>query len=58
MREKILENVLFIVAGVVVLLAVELKFIQLNEIIMIILGFVGFAALLNGAYGLYNTLKT
>ncbi|MCE5214984.1 MAG: hypothetical protein LLF83_09740 [Methanobacterium sp.] len=58
MREKIVENVLFIIAGVIVLLAVELKFIHLNEIIMIVLGFVGFAALLNGAYGLYNTLSS
>jgi hypothetical protein len=58
MREKLVENILFIVAGAIVLLAVELKLIHLNEILMIVLGFIGFAALLNGAYGLYNTLSS
>lgn len=52
-----MENLLFIVAGAIVLAAVEFKLINLTEILMIVLGFIGFAALLNGVFGLYNTFK-
>lgn len=58
MREKIIENLLFIIAGAIVIAAVELKLINLTEIVMVILGFIGFAALLNGVYGLYNSLRS
>lgn len=58
MREKLVEYSLFTIAGVIVLAAVELKFIHVSEIFMIILGFIGFVALLHGVFGLYNTLKS
>lgn len=57
MDKKIIENVIFIIVGVVILLVVELQLMQFSEIIVIILGLVGFLALVNGAFGLYNALK-
>lgn len=58
MREKLVEYSLFTIAGIIVLVAVELKFIHVSEILMIILGFIGFVALLHGIFGLYNTIKS
>ncbi len=57
-KEKLVEYSLFTIAGVAVLAAVELKLIHENEILMFIIGFIGFVALLQGVFGLYNTLKT
>jgi hypothetical protein len=57
MDKKIIENVIFIIVGVAILLVVELQLMQFSEIIVIILGLVGFLALVNGAFGLYNALK-
>lgn len=57
MDKKIIENVIFIIVGVVILLVVELQLIQFSEIIVIILGLIGFLALVNGAFGLYNVIK-
>ncbi|MDD1774061.1 MAG: hypothetical protein LUQ24_00875 [Methanobacterium sp.] len=57
MREKLVEYILFTIAGAIVLAAVELKIVHVSEIIMIVLGFVGFVALLHGVFGLYNTFK-
>jgi len=58
MENKILENILFAVAGGLVLAAVELKLVQIPEIFLIVLSFIGFAALLQGIYGLYYFLTT
>ncbi|WP_321423270.1 hypothetical protein [uncultured Methanobacterium sp.] len=58
MENKILENVLFTVAGGLVLAAVELKLVQIPEIFLIILSFIGFASLLQGIFGLYHFLTT
>ena len=57
MDKKIIENVIFIIVGVVILLVVELQLIQFSEIIVIILGLIGFLALVNGVFGLYNAIK-
>ncbi|WP_321423265.1 hypothetical protein [uncultured Methanobacterium sp.] len=57
MDKKIIENAIFIIVGVAILLVVELQLIQFSEIIMIILGLIGFLALVNGAFGLYNALR-
>jgi len=57
MDKKIIENVIFIIVGAAILLVVELQLIHFSEIIVIILGLVGFLALVNGAFGLYNALK-
>jgi uncharacterized membrane protein len=58
MDKKIVENVLFIIVGVILLGVVELKLINLTDILTIIVGFIGFAALLNGAFGLYNIIRS
>jgi len=58
MENKILENILFTVAGGLVLAAVELKLVQIPEIFLIVLSFIGFAALLQGIYGLHYLLTT
>lgn len=57
MNKKIIENVIFIIVGIAILLVAELQLMHLSEIIVIILGLVGFLALVNGAFGLYNVLK-
>lgn len=58
MENKILENILFTVAGGLVLAAVELKLVQIAEIFLIVLSFIGFASLLQGIFGLYYFLTT
>lgn len=58
MRNKILENSLFTLAGGLVLAAVELKLVQMPEILLIVLSFIGFAALLQGIFGLCHLLTT
>jgi hypothetical protein len=57
MEQKYMKNGLFIVAGLILITAVELKLLQLNELFVLIVGFIGFAALLNGAFGLYYSYK-
>jgi hypothetical protein len=58
MENKILENILFTLAGGLVLAAVELKLVQIPEIVLIVLSFIGFAALLHGIFGLCYFLTT
>ena len=54
---KIAENTIYIIIGAILLLITEFKLLNLSEIITIIIGFVGFAALLNGVFGFYNLYK-
>lgn len=56
MNKKV-ENLIFVIVGAILLVLVEFKLIHLAEILAIILGFIGFAALLNGAFGLYNLYR-
>lgn len=58
MENTILENILYVVAGGLVLAAVELKLVQIPEFFMIILSCIGFAALLQGIFGLYHALNS
>ena len=53
---KIIESILYIIVGVIILIVVEFKIIQFAELITLILGFVGFAALLNGVFGIFSAL--
>lgn len=55
--DKKVENMLFIVIGAILLIVVELKLVYLTEILLLVLGFMGFAALLNGAFGFYNIYR-
>lgn len=54
---KIAENSIYIVVGAILMLVAEFKLVNLSEILVIIIGFVGFAALLNGVFGFYNLYK-
>ena len=58
MEREIIKNIFFIIIGAVLIGIVELKVIQLNEIIMLVLGLIGFIALVDGIFGLYNALRT
>ncbi len=58
MENEILENILFVIAGGLVLVALEIKLVQIPEIFLIILSFIGFAALLQGIFGLYNVFTS
>jgi uncharacterized membrane protein HdeD (DUF308 family) len=49
---EIIENILFIIVGMALLIPLLLKFIELPEILMILLVFVGLAAVLNGAFNI------
>lgn len=53
MNKKV-ENSIYIIIGAILIVIVELKLIHLAEILALTLGFIGFAALLKGAFGLYN----
>jgi hypothetical protein len=57
MEQKMMSNILYIVAGIIIITTIELKLIHLNELLMLVIGFIGFAALLNGIFGLYTDLK-
>ena len=57
MDQDIVKNIFFIIIGAVLLGIVELNVIQLNEIIMLVLGIIGFLALIDGIFGLYNALR-
>ncbi len=57
MNKKLVENIIFIVVGVVILVVVELPLMKFTEIITIILGLVGFLALIQGCFGLYTVLR-
>lgn len=56
--DKKLENILFIVVGAVLLVVVEFKLIHLAELLVLALGFIGFAAILNGVFGFYNMYRS
>ena len=58
MDRDIMKNIFFIIIGIVLLGIVELKVMQLTEIIMLVLGLIGFVALIDGIFGLYNALRT
>jgi hypothetical protein len=58
MENEIMESILFTAAGGLVLAAVELNLVQIPEILTLILGFIAFAALLHGIFGLYNALTS
>ena len=58
MERRILKNSLFVVAGIILLAVIELNLVNLTDLLMLIVGFIGFATLLNGAYGLYYAYKT
>ena len=57
MDQDIAKNVLFVVIGAVLLVIVELKLYQFNEIISLVLGFIGFFGVVDGIFGLYNIFK-
>lgn len=57
MNREIVKNIFFIVIGAVLLGIVEFMVFQLTEIIVFIIGFVGFLALIDGIFGLYNTIR-
>ena len=52
-----MKNIIFVILGGILLIIVELKLIQLNEILLLILGFIGFVAFIDGIFGLYHILK-
>jgi len=57
MNREIMKNIIFVILGGILLIIVELKLIQLNEILLLILGFIGFVAFIDGIFGLYHILK-
>jgi len=57
MNGDITKNLVFIVVGVILIVIVELKLFHLNETITLILGLIGFVALVEGVFGLYNLIK-
>ena len=57
MNREIIKNIIFVVIGAVLLGIVEFKVLQITEIIALIIGFIGFMVLIDGIFGLYNTIK-
>ena len=56
---SVLKNSVFIICGIVLMYIAEfiLQGTDQTEIIKLILGFVGFASILNGAFGLYGLYR-
>lgn len=54
---QIIKNVIFIIVGAAIFLSVELQIIKLSEILTIIVGLIGFLAMIDGVFGLYKNLK-
>ena len=57
LNQKILRNIILIIAGAIILGVVEFKLIQLPEILMLLLSVIGFIVLVDGIYELYKTLR-
>ncbi len=57
MRNKTLSNVLFIIIGILIIFILELKFVKLPELLVILLGFIGFALIINSAFEIISIFK-
>ncbi len=57
MNRDLVKNLVFIVIGAILVVIVELKLFQNNQTLMLILGLIGFVALVDGVFGLYNIIK-
>jgi len=49
---KIIENILFIIIGTGIIIPILFKIIEIPELFMILLVFIGLAAVLNGTFNL------
>lgn len=56
MNKKLIESLLFMVVGLAMFLVVELKYLQFTELFMILMGFIGLAAVFNGIFGFYEAI--
>jgi hypothetical protein len=56
MDDKVLENIIYILFGILIQLILFFKFIELPELFTIILGFIGFAAIVYGLLELAGIL--
>jgi hypothetical protein len=57
MVKAIVKNVCYIVIGAILLGIVYLKLMVLSELLMLLIGIVGFMVLVNGIFGLYNIIR-
>ncbi|MCE5214111.1 MAG: zinc ribbon domain-containing protein [Methanobacterium sp.] len=57
MDNKILENVIYVLFGILIQLLLYFKLIELPELFMIIIGFIGFAAIVYGLLELAENLR-
>jgi len=54
MINKTVKNVLYIIISIFILLALKFKFVELPELFAILLGFIGFAVIINSLFELGN----
>ena len=57
MVQDIVKNVCYIVIGAILLGIVYLKLMVLSELLMLLIGIVGFMVLVNGYIALYNLIR-
>ena len=57
LNEKLMQNILFIIAGIVLLIVFEFKIINTIDIVSLIGGFIGLILLLEGIYESYKIIK-
>jgi hypothetical protein len=56
MENKILENIIYVLFGILIQLILFFKLIELPEFFIIIVGFVGFAAIVYGFLELFSVM--
>ncbi len=56
MNKKMAESFLYLIIGVAIIYAVEIEILKLPELFVILLDFAAFAAILHGAFELYNII--
>jgi len=57
MNGNLIKNLGFVVVGAILVAIVELKLFHFNETITLIMGLIGFVALVEGVFGLYNLIR-
>lgn len=61
MNNKLTKNILYIVVGIFIISALEFEIIDIPKFFAILLGFIGFSAVINGVFGfggIFNSDKS